>query len=103
MLSSSAQDSSSCSPSVQNPVKGHVPLTHQLTHQGFKVPCSRKFIPKYWNAHDQWLMATPMLHLTISLHLLADLDKSYTLFEDRLDWSKGGIYDEAELAAMEHY
>lgn len=79
------------------------PLTHKITTRGVSVPCTDKFLPKYQNAHGQWIMAAPAIHRTsIPKDPITSKQVDFQLHTD-IDWSQGGIYTKEELAQMENY
>ena len=79
------------------------PLTHRLTYLGVEVPCSSTFRPKYRNVRGDWVVATPELVPAQIPTLPKDLEANQEIFWDRPDWSTGGIYDDASMAAFENY
>jgi hypothetical protein len=79
------------------------PLTHRLTSQAVEVPCLKKFPAKYRNAQGDWVAVLPDLHRTNAPHLPEDLPAPPEIFAERPDFSKEGIYEDADMKAMENY
>jgi hypothetical protein len=79
------------------------PLTRRLTHHGVEVPCSSLFRAKYANAGGSWTFATPEIIAAPTPTLAKDPEDSREIFQDRPDFSKGGIYTEETMAAFEDY
>jgi hypothetical protein len=79
------------------------PLTHRITHQAVEVPCLKKFPAKYHNLDGNWIAVLPNLHRTSPPESPSNTHLPTKIFEERPDFSKGGIYDDEEMERMERY
>jgi hypothetical protein len=78
------------------------PLTRRLTWTGIELPCQQEFLPKYRNLQNGWVVATPRLHVTTEPVFEAPLTSRNRTPRKRLDFTRGGLYDEQQARAWQH-
>jgi hypothetical protein len=80
------------------------PISRRLSKYGMVVPCHPSFQPKYMNVRQEWVLASPGLHITAAPK---DQDaEKQRYFDPKMsgkDFSKGGIYSEDDLVAFQNY
>ena len=77
------------------------PLTHRLTVIGIPGTCSTTFAAKYQNALGKWFTVTPDLRAILAPKAPYDITQWKIIWEDKADPSRGGIYSESEMLALE--